>query len=74
MRKDAGKRRIGGGEDWAVRDAGVGRGSITYRNDGEDTANVLDIRNVGTDQFRSVARVTPMARASVVPGGRGSSR
>jgi hypothetical protein len=31
-------------------------GTITYRNDGDDTANVLDIRYVGTDQIRSGGR------------------
>jgi hypothetical protein len=31
-------------------------GSITYRKDADDTPNVLDIRSVGTDQFRSGGR------------------
>lgn len=36
--------------------ASAGKGSITYRNDGDDTANVLDIRYVGTDQIRAGGR------------------
>jgi hypothetical protein len=31
-------------------------GTITYRNDPDDTPNVLDIRSVGTDQIRSGGR------------------
>lgn len=40
---------------WATP-ASAGKGSITYRNDGDDTRNVLDIRYVGTDQIRAGGR------------------
>lgn len=40
---------------WATP-ASAGTGSITYRNDRDDTANVLDIRYVGTDQIRAGGR------------------